>query len=287
MSSSFQKLLKSFVNGLEKQGRARSTILAYGKDIEQLLESLSRQGISSIKAAERAQIKKFIEGLYKKNYTNKSVSRKINSIKTFFKHLMKLGEIKKSPAEEISHPKIKQKPPRVLSPLEYRALRDAARDNERAFAMVELLLQTGLRIGELSRIRLSDIKNEGLEVRGATDEVERKIPLNEAARIGLQSYLKRREKTKNLHLFVTKTGRAILVRNIRSMLNRYFKIAGIEEATVNDIRNTFIAEHLKAGTPVNRIAAWVGHKRVSTTERYWEFVERQEKNRASSEMLEL
>ena len=84
----------------------------------------------------------------------------------------------------------------------------------------------------------------------------------------MDNWLAIRPQTENPPLFVTKTGRPLLVRNIRTAIDRYFKLAGIENAKVNDLRHTFIAHHLAAGTPLTLIGKLVGHKRLSTTEKY-------------------
>ena len=78
-----------------------------------------------------------------------------------------------------------------------------------------------------------------------------------------------REKT----VFLTKTCRPFLVRNIRTALDRYFRLAGIKGAKVNDLRHTFIVEQLRAGTPLVYVSQLVGHKRITTTEKYLALVE--------------
>ena len=75
------------------------------------------------------------------------------------------------------------------------------------------------------------------------------------------------------HLFVTKTGKALLVRNIRSTIDRNFKLAGVVGAKVNDLRHTFVAHHLVSGVIITRISKIAGHKRISTTERYTQYIE--------------
>jgi len=77
-----------------------------------------------------------------------------------------------------------------------------------------------------------------------------------------------RPKTKVKNVFITKTGRAFLIRNIRTIVNRYFREAGIKDATINDLRHTFIAHQLASGASVVMIQKMVGHKRLSTTEKY-------------------
>ena len=64
-----------------------------------------------------------------------------------------------------------------------------------------------------------------------------------------------------------------MVRNIRSTIDRYFKIAGIENAKVNDLRHTFIAHHLTQGVSILRLSKISGHKRLSTTEKYLQYIE--------------
>ena len=90
-----------------------------------------------------------------------------------------------------------------------------------------------------------------------------------------------RPKAQTSHVFVTKTGRPLLVRNIRSAIDRYFKEAGIEDAKVNDMRNTFIAHQLKSGVDIVTVSKIAGHRRLSTTEHYLQFVERKESRRGA------
>lgn len=262
-----------FIKHLQKQGRATATILAYNKDIEQLIEYITSLNISSIDKVTVDNLKDFKEDLTNQKYTLKSVSRKLNSIKSFFKYLLEQGIIPTNPATQVSHPKYEVQPPRVLSPLEYRALRDACRGDVRIYAIVELLLQTGLRIGELANIQLQDISLEKsfIKVRAYESHDARRVPLNKTAKSAIEAYVKDRPKTKNTTLFITKTGNPFLVRNIRTSINRYFKIAGIEKAKVNDLRHTFIVEQLKQGVPIVELSKIAGHKRLSTTEKYLAF----------------
>ncbi len=81
-----------------------------------------------------------------------------------------------------------------------------------------------------------------------------------------------RPSTQDAHLFVTKTGRQFLVRNIRDAVERYFKKAGIENVKINDLRHTFVAHHLKQGVSLVFLSKVLGHKRLSSTERYLQYV---------------
>jgi site-specific recombinase XerD len=276
---------EEFIKYLTDARRAHATILAYSKDIEQLMVFLSNMGKKTIGEIEKLDLEAFLKKLGTDGYTPKSLSRKINSIKTFYRFLKNQNYININPATEITHPKYETKPPRILSKMEYRALRDACRSDVRTYAIVELFLQTGIRIGELANLKYEDITEKELVIRPQENHPKRTIPLNKAAKAALDKWLAVRPKIDDGAVFVTKTGRPLLVRNIRTTIDRYFKIAGIENAKVNDLRHTFIAHHLAGGTPLTMISQLVGHKRLATTEKYLDLV--REKMTANVKLEEL
>lgn len=269
---------QQFIGHLKGKSRASATILAYGKDIDQLVDYLQKQEKTDPTQIGTEDLQSFMNGLAKENYTPKSVSRKTNSTKTFFKFLKTSGVITEDPSTGLEHPKFENKPPRILSKLEYRALRDAARSDVRILAIIELLLQTGIRIGELAKLRVEDVSFEepnSLHVPQFEGSNERMIPLNKPAAESVAKYLEIRPKTQSNSLFVTKTGRPLLIRNIRTAIDRYFRIAGIKEAKVNDLRHTWVAHQLQSGTSLLIVSKLAGHKRLSTTERYLQFLQGQ------------
>lgn len=266
---------QAFVEHLKEKGRAHATILAYGKDIEQLVTFAQQQNATHPKSVTDETIEAFKKDLSKQGYTAKSISRKINSIKSFFRFLKQKSIIDTNPASEISHPKLESTAPRILNKMEYRALRDACRNDERLSAIVEILLQTGIRISELAGLTLEDVDSDFKKIRINSDQPHeaRTIPLNKSASKALENYMHARPVTNTKNLFVTKTGKPFLIRNIRAAIDRYFRIAGIQNAKVNDLRHTFIAEQLSAGTPLVYVSKLVGHKRLTTTEKYLKFLD--------------
>ncbi len=266
---------KQFIDNLKSKSRASATILAYGKDIEQLVKYLENQGKVDLSSVETVDLAAFMQKLANEQYTPKSISRKTNSTKTFFKFLKTSNMITNDPTTTLEHPKFENKPPRILTKLEYRAMRDAARGDIRIFAVIELLLQTGIRIGELAKLRVEDLdlENLTLHVPLFEDTRERIIPLNKSAAEAVKNYLPHRAKTPNHALFVTKTGRPLLIRNIRTAIDRYFRLAGIKAAKLNDLRHTWVAFQLQAGVPMTLVSKLAGHKRLSTTEKYLQFIQ--------------
>jgi site-specific recombinase XerD len=272
---------KQFIDHLEKQGRSPSTLIAYGKDIEQLTQYLSKMGVNSVNEIKLEHLEDFMKKLTKEDYTAKSISRKTNSTKTFFKFLQSNNHIDENVADQLKHPRVEVKAPRILSRMEYRALRDAARDDTRTFAIIEILLQTGITISELANIKMQDIdisKEPGtLHIPRQHSKESRTIPLNKAAIEAIRKYTENeRPKIDGAeHLFITKSGKPLLVRNIRSTIERYYKAAGVENAKVNDLRHTFVAHHLAQGTSLLQVSKIAGHKRISTTERYLQYIDKQ------------
>ena len=272
--------LLQFTQSLRDAGKANATVIAYSKDIEQLLDSLTALGKTEADQVTSDDIDQFKETLKKQRYTSKSISRKINSIKGFFRYLINNGVLEENPAEVIVHPKFENSPPRILSKLEYRALRDACRGDSRMSAIVELLLQTGMRISELAALQTADIDFDRniMYIKAQNSRPARQVPLNTAAKNSLMDYLQIRPRAREKTLFLTKTCRPFLVRNIRTAIDRYFRLAGIKDAKVNDLRHTFIVEQLKAGTPLVYISQLVGHKRITTTEKYLKLIEAPDMN---------
>ncbi|TSC86245.1 MAG: Site-specific recombinase, phage integrase family [Microgenomates group bacterium Gr01-1014_7] len=280
---------KQFIDNLKAKSRASATILAYGKDIAQLIEYLEKMGKSDPNTVETTDLQAFMDDLAKNSYTAKSISRKTNSTKTFFKFLKTSGLASNDPATSLSHPKFENKPPRILTKLEYRALRDAARADTRMIAVIELLLQSGIRIGELAKLRVEDINHveETLHVPLFEDTRERTMPLNKPAAETVAKYLEIRPKSPSHSLFITKTGRPLLIRNIRTAIDRYFRLAGIKQAKVNDLRHTWVAHQLQSGVPMTMVSKLAGHKRLTTTERYLQFIQGTNNGSAKVKLEEL
>ncbi|MEK7573745.1 MAG: tyrosine-type recombinase/integrase [Patescibacteria group bacterium] len=261
-----------FKKFLKEKSHSNSTIVAYGKDIHQLVSFLEEIQKNQPHEVTKEDIEAFLAKMSKDGYTPKSISRKINSTRTFYRFLKVNEYITDDPSLLVAHPKYQLAPPRILTPTEYRALRDAARNDARMFAIIELLLQTGIRIGELANLKLADVKKDSLHIEPFEKHEERDVPLNKRSQEALERYMTGRAQTKDNHLFVTKSGRPFLVRNIRTSMERYFRLAEIKNAKVNDLRHTFVAHHLKQGASLILLSKILGHKRLSTTERYLDFV---------------
>ena len=277
---------EKFHEFLTSKKRASATILAYGKDIDQLisfLETLQKENLTDVS---HEDIQAFLTSLEEKGYTPKTLSRKLNSTRTFYRFLKVNEYITDDPSLLVAHPKYELSPPRVLTPLEYRALRDAASTDARIYAIIEVLLQTGIRIGELANLKMEDISENTLHIAPYEGHASREVATNRRAKEALKRYLTVRPQTEDTHVFVTKTGKPFLVRNIRDAVERYFRKAGIEGAKINDLRHTFVAHHLRNGVSLIFLSKVLGHKRLSSTERYLQYI-KDAKTSDSTQLLEL
>ena len=263
-----------FVTSLQEKHRSPATVLAYRADLEQLTTYLTDKQKTIAKDVLQEDIEAFRDHLMSQKYTTKSVSRKLNAIKTFFRWLKDQKAVLSDPSREVSHPKIEATLPKFLTETQYRYLRDIVRGDIRIAAMVELILQSGMRISEVANLKLANVSRDEIKIEAYATQPSRTIALNSAARFLIEDYLRVRPSTPaSEYLFVSKNGKQLAVRNIRAAIDRYLLKAEMPNYSVNDLRNTFIVENLKRGVDLSTISHAVGHRRISTTERYMQLAD--------------
>ncbi len=268
-----KSLLPKFIESLKVKGRSPATILAYRSDLEQLVEFLIKREKVMPDRVRPDDLDSFRDTLLNDKYTPKSVSRKLNAVKTFFRWMVDQNMITSDPSSSVAHPKIDSVLPKFLSQLEYRALRDVVRNDIRIAAIIELILQAGLRISEVANLKTEHIKDGTLKVESYATQPERTVPLNKPANDILNQYNLIRPKVDSIYVFISKTGKPLAVRNIRASIARYIQRAELPSYSVNDLRTTFMVENLKNGVDLVLLSQVSGHKRLSTTERYLELAQ--------------
>jgi site-specific recombinase XerD len=257
-----------FIKDLGEKGRSPATVLAYRSDLDQLLEFLTKNSIATPDQIKSSNLDSFRDTLLAQKFTPKSVSRKLNAVKTFFRWMVENAYLATDLSKSVSHPKVESTMPKFLTPLEYRALRDVVKTDTRISAMIELILQLGLRISEVANAKIADLTNISLRIEGYATQPERTIPLNKPAKDALDKYLSDRPKIESDYIFISKSGKPLAVRNIRASVDRFIQKAELPKYSVNDLRTTFIVENIKNGVDLILISQVSGHKRLSTTERY-------------------
>jgi len=166
----------------------------------------------------------------------------------------------------------------VLSENEYTRLRDAASNNARDAALIELALQTGLRLSEIARLRVADIVLPPPSTETAIGHVRiagrarrgRTVTLNARACAALRAYLAEREPSASPALFLTKFDRGIGPRGIENIMTKYCDQAGITNASVHSLRHTMAVQMLKRGATPAIVGTALGHASPDTTSIYVE-----------------
>jgi integrase/recombinase XerD len=200
--------------------------------------------------------------------------RSVAAIRSFFAFLVAEGTIRHSPAAMLLPPERETRPPRVLTEDEYTRLRAAASDNPRDLAIIELALQTGLRVLEIARLRRVDVvlPHKTQDPAAAVGSVRvigrgshsRVVTLNVRACAALSDYLSEREESDSPALFLTKFGRGIGPRGIENVVAKYCKEAGIIGASVHTLRHTMAVQMLKRGATLAVVAKALGHESMET-----------------------
>jgi site-specific recombinase XerD len=205
-----------------------------------------------------------------------SRARKVATIRGFFAFLVQEGVLVASPAEKLIPPERERTQPRVLSEPEYKRLLTAVHGEIRDEAIIELLLQAGIRLAELARLKVSDIELPAKVDREHTGAVHiqgkgrkaRTVTLNFKACRALRNYLQVGPRAEESELFITKFGKPIGPRSIENVVTKYLAVAGIQGASVHALRHTFATHHVKKGTSLASVRAALGHESLATTSLY-------------------
>jgi len=277
-----KSLMPKFVDSLNEKGRSPATVLAYRSDLTQLVDFLTKKGKVLPENVRPDDLDGFRDALLNDKYTPKSVSRKLNAVKTFFRWMLGNNFMTSDPSATVAHPKIQNSLPKFMTPMEYRALRDVVRSDVRIAAIIELILQTGLRISEVAALKTDGVADTTLKIESYATQPERTIPLNKPAKDALNLYLEVRPKSDSPYVFISKNGKPLAVRNIRASVARFMQKAELPSYSVNDLRTTFIVENIKAGVDLVLLSQVSGHKRLSTTERYLELAQIKETGKKQS-----
>ncbi len=281
-----QTALNQFQDYLKRKKKSKSTLIAYIADIKQLISLAGNRDISSLGSEDYNEIYKEI----KKSYSAiKTVARKINTYRTFVKFLFDRKVIEEDFSGSIVHPKYIQPKPRTLTLSEINKIREISKDNDKIYTMIELLVQTGVRISELANLQVQDITfdrvNPNIHINQQDSIPPRNVPMTDKIFNVLKAYISENQPEK--FVFCTKKNKRMEIRNIRASLTRYFQKAKVSGASVNDFRNAFVVFQLSNGVPLKELSDIVGHKSLATTERYLELLSKKYKEREFRGLKEL
>ena len=272
--------IENFKNYLKlERGLSMNSIKSYEFDLIQFKNFMIENDINeSPKTCSSSSVKTY---LYK-NFSNKksrSQARSISALKSFFNYLLFEGEINSSPLNDIESPKIENKLPEVLTEDEIKRLISSVNlDSEfgqRNKTIIEVLYGTGIRVSELTDLKLSNIffDENILKVTGKGNK-ERFVPLGKIASIEIKKYLNDRDKLKinskfSDILFLNRYGRQLTRSMIFKVINDYSKNAKIDKKiSPHTLRHSYATHLLKNGADLRTIQLILGHESITTTEIY-------------------
>lgn len=274
---------KAFVDYLRyERNMSPETIRAYEKDLHQFLRFFSTGDGSKVNPVEitALQVREFLAQLNEKNYQKTTVVRKLATIRSFYKFLMRKGHVTINPMADIETPKVEKRLPHFLSTDEVEKLLNAPQGTtfqaSRDRAILETLYSTGLRVSELTALNVPDLDftAEVIKARGKGRR-ERMVPVGSFALQAIKRYVDVRAQVPRINdqdpeaLFLNRFGDRLSSRSIRKILDKYIKITGLSEKTSpHTLRHSFATHLLNRGANLRMVQELLGHKHLSTTQIY-------------------
>ncbi|MBI4849912.1 MAG: tyrosine recombinase XerC [Nitrospirae bacterium] len=255
-----------------ERGVSVHTLKAYTEDLRGFHAFLDK----GPKDIDNLDIRSFLASLHHKKLKKSSISRKLATIRSFFKYLHREGYVDKNPARLVSSPKVPKTLPRFLTIDETFTLMENPQGDtfkpSRDKAVLELLYSSGLRVSELTSLDIGDldIKESLVRVKGKGMK-ERIIPVGGKAMEAIQNYLSERIslKKKSPALFLNNRGSRLTQRSIRRILLHYSRMINLKGGlSPHTLRHTFATHLLHEGADLRSIQELLGHSSLSTTQKY-------------------
>ena len=270
-------LIIEFLDHLKKNRRySLHTITAYESDLAQLQKYLKKQYDLEVAEANSASLRSWVIELLETGTQNKSVNRKISTLKSFYKFLMKEGYISLNPTDKLISPKVASSLPQFVREVEMDNLLDEFQFEEsfkgvRDKMIIELLYSSGIRLIELVNLQVSDLDlvDSQIKVVGKRNK-ERIIPLHQALIRTMKSYLFEREKVAlEPYLLLSDSGKKMYPKFVYRKVNYYLgQVTTSSKKSPHVLRHTFATHMLNNGAELNTIKEILGHANLSATQVY-------------------
>ncbi|MDO9595510.1 MAG: tyrosine-type recombinase/integrase [Lutibacter sp.] len=270
--------ITSFLNYLSLEKKySHHTITAYQNDLNTFQLFCNQEyGNESIATVNYAQIRHWIVSLVNSKISNRTINRKVSSLKSFYKFLQKTKQIEASPLVKHQALKVLKQVQVPFSEKEIFKVLDALDEGDfesvRNKLMVELFYSTGMRRNELINIKIADIDyvNETVKVLGKRNK-ERFIPLLKTVKESLLKYSVMREEVEisSPYLFLTKNGKKIYDTLVYRVINNYFSaVSSKVKKSPHVIRHSFATHLLNEGADLNAVKELLGHSSLASTQIY-------------------
>jgi site-specific recombinase XerD len=269
--------LRRFDGWLGAKGMADKTRRAYGTDLEQLARWAAGRGLEPA-GLEWRDLRRYAAALSEAGMSKSAVARKLVAIRTFYRHLIEIGELEASPADLVGTPKRDQYLPKVLKAAEVAAVLDGIPSTTplelRDRAMFELAYAAGLRAEEIVNLDVSSVDPDAEQLRvDGKGSKTRTVPAGEPAWRALAAYLERGRPVlvqgPEPALFVSKSGKRLSTSDVRRRLAGWVRRAEVQGGvSPHTLRHSFATHLLEGGADLRTIQELLGHATISTTQTY-------------------
>lgn len=293
----FSPLVRQFLDYLKLERHFSDyTVKSYGADLIQFGQFLageigsgaSTQSFPPAMPLDDRQVKcepltirEFLAYLYGQNYTKSTTARKLATLRSFYKFLIRRGVVSVNPLSTIRTPKQEKRLPKTLDLEQVQKLLDAPGDGDvlsaRDKAMLEVLYSSGIRVSELVELEMQDLDlQEGvLRVKGKGRK-DRLTPIGSQAIKAIQRYFEMRQQdsrcqqsTHAQRVFLNKHGEPLSTRSVRRKLDKYLVSAGLDPGiSPHTLRHSFATHLLNNGADLRSVQELLGHQSLSTTQIY-------------------
>ncbi|HWL26853.1 MAG TPA: tyrosine recombinase XerC [Ureibacillus sp.] len=276
----FDESLEQFIRYIQlERNFSIHTVKEYQHDLNDFLTFCKQEGISDLNDVEYLHARLYVTKLYDEKKARTSISRKISSIRSFFRYLNREYQLDDAPFSSLYHPKKEKRLPNFFYEEEISRLFEENIGDDvksiRNIALLELLYASGIRVSECVSIELGDIdlNYSILRVMGKGRK-ERIVPFGHYAQDALVKYInearpKMMKNTKHNHLFVNMRGNALTAGGVRFILNEMIEQASLRTKIYpHMLRHTFATHLLNNGADLRTVQELLGHANLSSTQIY-------------------
>ncbi len=288
---SAKNLVDSFIESLSSEkGYSDNTCRAYRHDLKEFVSIISGgrlsgekieedRGVFRIDKVDNLTIRGYLGALYKNNKKT-TIARKLSAVRSFFRYLVKHGFISDSPADSILTPKQGKAIPAYLTVDDMFRLLDSIKSDSllslRNRAIFETIYSCGIRVSELAGLNIIDVDSATgvIRVLGKGNK-QRIVPIGKKAIDAIQAYRKRLQAESGIRidengpLFLNKNNGRLTTRSIARILDKLVRECGMQSpVSPHGLRHTFATHMLDAGADLRVVQELLGHKSLSTTQKY-------------------
>ena len=271
--------LHAFINYLRFEKRySQHTLVSYQNDLEQFFAFLVSQFDGPpIEQITAAMVRSWLAGLKTDEISSKSINRKISSLKSFFKFLMKNGQIESTPMSTITAPKINKRLPVYVEEGDMRNLFEHVEftddwSGRTEKLILELFYNTGMRVSELVNLKANQVDSAygNIKVLGKGNK-ERIIPVSNELLMSILAYIEEKPVVSNpaSNVFVTAKGKPLYARQVYNIVAKNLKlVTTVQKKSPHILRHSFATHLTNNGADLNAVKELLGHSSLAATQVY-------------------